>query len=836
MTLSKEIIQQIKADKGLSPSYTYWGTNSCFRGEFKQVENVNPKILEALQQLKVNKLYSHQVEAINEVNDGKNVILVTGTSSGKSLCYQVPILEKYLNTGLSTALLLFPTKALTYDQLYAFNYIQNLVVDREIAAVYDGDTPASIRQSIRKNSKVILTNPDMLNVALLPFHTNWATFFQNLNFIVIDELHQYRGIFGSHFSNLIRRLKRVLEFYGSKPQFIMTSATIGNPKELAELLLEEPVEVIEKDDSPKGERNTVFYNPPLIHPDLGIREGLLTSAVKIGSYLIAKDIQTIVFCRSRRFVELVVRGLRENFHGFESKIRGYRSGYLKSERREIESGLKNRSILLVAATNALELGVDIGGVDAVVIAGYPGSTASIKQMSGRAGRHQSDSISIILASMNPLDQYFARFPETLFSRPIEQAYIDPDNPLILLPHLKASAYEYPFTTSSTFGNIQKDELGIFLDYLVEQNDLQKKGDKYFWMSEVFPAREFSIRSTSASNLVLQVENDDEAHTVGEVDFNSGLWMVHPGAVYLHDGTEYLVKSLDLEKKIAFMIPYQGTYRTEPINTEEISIDEIKKVEPLEYCELKYGTLDIVSQVNGFKKIDSYTNEVLGVESLTLPQTNLNTNGFWVVLKSNLIEKLNDQNKWLAQKNDYGPEWNHLRDLVLSRDHNTCQSCGKKGGILPLQIHHKIPFKSFTSIKAANSIDNLVSLCADCHRLAEMNVKIRSCLAGLRYVFANLAPLLVLCDPRDIDSVSDPYSKFEGLSPVVLIHDTVPGGIGLSDSLFSQFSTLIQKSFELVSTCPCESGCPSCVGPEAENGIGGKPETLYLLSLLKEQYD
>ncbi len=827
-----QIIESFKVDEKFSACLEYWDHSLESQGKSVPITGVHPKIARSLNELGLDSLYTHQTEAITNILQGKNVILVTGTASGKSLCYQIPILQTFLETGSSTALLLFPTKALTYDQLYAINRLENLVFPgKPISAVYDGDTPPVRRQQIRNNSKILLTNPDMLNIALLPYHTNWAPFFQNLRYIVIDELHQYRGIFGSHFCNILRRLNRILNFYKANPQFILTSATIGNPQELAEKVIEKPIYLIDNDQSPKGEKNTFLYNPPLVIPELGIREGLLNSTIKISSYLLEKNVQSIVFCQSRRLTELVVRQMREKFPLLNSQIRGYRSGYLKNERREIERDLKDGKIRLVAATNALELGVDIGGVDAVVIAGYPGSVSSLKQMSGRAGRTNKPSISIFVASMNPLDQFFARFPQYLFSMPIEKALIDPNNPLILLPHIQSSAFEYPFTVVDKFGNLGQQTLIEYLDFLVENNVLQKKLDKYFYLSSVFPAGSYSIRGTASTNIILQLEENGIKRTIGEVDYDSGFWMCHQGAVYIHDGNEYHVDSLDLEQNIATLSIFSGTYHTDPIKSEQVAIEEVDKSKEMEYLDLKFGVVNIISQVTGYKKTDNLTREILGTETLMLPPTNLNTRGFWLKLNQNCIKSIKENSKWYGEINDYGPNWKMIRERVLSRDENKCQSCGKSGQTNPLHVHHKIPFKLFSSLEIANSLENLVTLCPECHKVTELNVKIRSCISGLRYAISNMAPLLVLCDPKDLNSISDPNAPFEDFSPVILIHDTVPGGIGLSESLYERFNLLIQKCYELVATCPCENGCPSCVGPASENGEGGKSETLYLLTLI-----
>ena len=838
MYLSAEIINKLKNHPLLSPNFTVWDCKNSQLGSYGEIESLlGSNIQYSLKKLGLTKLYAHQVNALRCIDDGENVVISTGTASGKSLCYQIPILESYSKTGMSTALLLYPTKALTHDQLNSFSSLaltleQNLV-KKPVTSVYDGDSPSYLRQSIRKNVNVLLTNPDMLNVALLPHHTNWSRFFQNLNYVVIDELHQYKGVFGSHFANIIRRLKRVLDFYGATPQFILTSATIGNPKGLAEKVIELPVTLIEQDASPKGERYVVLYNPPLISPEFGIREGLLSSTVKLASFFLENGIQTIFFCRSRRFVEIVTKELKQKFPEFDRRIRGYRSGYLRHERREIESGLKDGSISLVAATNALELGVDIGGVDSVIIAGYPGSMASIKQMSGRAGRHQNPSICLIIASMNPLDQYFARYPDSLFSKPIEHALIDANNPLILLPHLRSSAFEIPFSYTDNFGELSENNLRKYWDYLIEEGSVQNKKGKYYWLADNYPSADLSIRSTATSSIILQTDDEGMKKTIGTVDFNSGLWMCHQGAIYLHDGEQFHVDTLDLESQTASLTRGDFSYNTEPLRTMEISIVSRKSEKEFLNYKINFGEVEVQSQVTGFKKFDGVTREVLSTEPLALPVTSLLTCGFWVILNKICVEKLREAKMWYGDPNNYGQNWPMIRKSILERDEYRCQSCGAQTKHESMHVHHKIPFKSFNSAILANLPDNLVTLCQTCHHLAELNVKIRNSLSGLRYMVANLAPLLVLCDSNDIGSYSDPQAKFEDSQPVVIVHDTTPAGIGLSESLFGRFDLLLEKCNDLVRSCTCESGCPSCVGPDSENGFGGKQETIYLLSLLME---
>ena len=781
-------------------------------------------------------LYSHQLEALNLIKVQKDVVITTGTASGKSLCYQIPILNQLLLDGHSTALLFFPTKALTYDQLKSFSGLisgTSLSDNPYLASVYDGDTPSSQRIHIRQKSKILLSNPDMLNIGILPHHTNWAHFFENLKYVVIDEIHLYRGVFGSHIANLIRRLNRIIDFYGAKPQYIMASATIANPSDLAQKLAGRKVVEVTEDGSPRGEKQFVIYNPPFVNQELGIREGVMSASTKLSTLFLVHDIQSLVFCRTRRFVELLLREIREVNPKDSNRIRGYRSGYLKNDRREIESGLKDGTINMAVATNALELGVDIGGVDAVLIAGYPGTICSLRQRIGRSGRSLNSSISVLVTSMNPLDQFFARNPQYLLGRPLEQALINPDNPLILLPHIKSASFEFPFQEGDNFGNLSWEELVEYLDYLVSEGVLQKRKSRYFWLSDSYPSNDYSLRSTISNKVLIQYQDTEtnELETIGEVDYESALWMVHPGAVYLQDGLAYVVTDLDLKNSIATLTDHRGDFITEPIITEDIEpINLIKKTDEI-YYSLHYGEIEVNSQVTGFKKVQDLTRTVLSIETLDLPIVKLQTTGFWMELKPECIKRMREESLWLSDTNDYGKEWKRISQSVRQRDGYTCQSCGKHEDGTAFHVHHKIPFKTFTSIEKANDMDNLVTLCPICHRLAELNIRMRSALSGLKYLMSNLAPLLVMCEPTDLGAFADPNAKFADSNPVVLLYDAIPAGIGLSSSLYDRISELLEKCYLMVSTCDCQDGCPSCVGPVSEMGLGGKKETLFLLDML-----
>jgi DEAD/DEAH box helicase domain-containing protein len=628
---------------------------------------------------------------------------------------------------------------------------------------------------------------------------------------------------------LIRRLKRITEFYGSNPIFVMTSATIGNPQELAERLIEDKVSVIENDGSPKGNRNFLIYNPPLINRDLGIREGVLSATIGISTLLLQNGIQTLVFGQSRRFIELVVRSLRNANPKFKDQIRGYRSGYLRRDRREIELGLKNGSILLAAATNALELGVDIGGVDVVLLAGYPGSISSMKQRAGRAGRTNNSSLSIMIASMNPLDQFLARNPEYLINKPIEQALIDPDNPLILLPHMTNAAFELPFREHENFGHLNWEMVEEYLDYLVSDSVLYEKSGKYYWLKDNYPAKDFSIRNAAPNTIILVVKTEEGNTTIGQVDFNSGLWMVHKGAIYVHDGNSYHVDELDLEQNVAYLSIYNGDTVSKPIIGSEVELIEVLKNESKANFTNNFGEIVVKTQVEGYQIIQYPSGEIINTESVESPQTRLLTKGSWIVLSDECIETMKNEKMWLSEPNDYGPEWKKIREKILLRDNYRCQSCGKSTG--ELHIHHKIPFKNFINTEIANTEENLITLCPECHKLAELNVRLRSGISGLGYILLNLSPLFALCDTRDLGLYVDPAAKFVNNKPVIMLYDTIAGGIGLSEVIYRRMKDLIYRGIEVVSNCDCQDGCPSCVGAIAENGSGGKKETLFLMQLL-----
>ena len=840
-----------KRDPNTAPNLFAWRTVPPRSAQTHPFPRDLPAPLsQALMAAGIHSLYSHQLEAWTTVQRNQNIILSTGTASGKTLAYNLPIFAELLTNPNSRALYLFPTKALTQDQLSTlknFN-LQTLQPYNISTAIYDGDTPASARPSIRKNARIVLTNPDMLHTGVLPHHTNWADFFTYLKYIVIDETHTYRGVFGSHVANVIRRLKRVAKFYGAKPQFVLASATIGNPKELAERLIEEPAQLIDNDGSGRGPRHFIIYNPPLVDESLGLRKSSLLEGVRLAQDILKNGIQSVVFARSRRSVEIILTYLQEiqpqasklqsPITNHQSQIRGYRSGYLPQQRREIEKGLRDGTVKTVVATNALELGIDIGGLGAAILVGYPGTVASARQQAGRAGRGLESAAAVLVTSANPIDQFLAHHPEYFFERSPEQALINPDHLLILLEHLRCAMFELPFQKSEGFSSISAQTIEEYLNFLVENNEAHLSHEKYFWMADQYPAANISLRSASPQSVVIQTTIDDRPQTIGIVDGESAVWMTHPGAVYLHEAQQYFVEELNLEEHIARLRPIASDYYTEPLRgtTVEVLFEAAQATAP--GAEKKWGELLVTTQVTGFLKRRWYTHEMLGQEPLDLPPSEMQTTGYWISLSEETISHLRAIGAWTNDPNDYGPDWARTRDRVRARDKYTCQVCGTPETTRQHDVHHKVPFRSFVQLgstepayQRANRLENLTTLCPSCHKKVEENVRIRSGLAGLAYVLGNLAPLFLMCDPSDLGTHIEPVENKTFTQPTVVLYDSVPAGIGFSQKLFEMHDELMARAFELVSDCPCADGCPSCVGPGGENGYGGKQEALEILKEL-----
>jgi DEAD/DEAH box helicase domain-containing protein len=860
-------------DPAITSNIVAWRTFPARPARFVPYpHDLHQALRSALQARGIHALYSHQALAWQHVQAGRPFIVVTSTASGKTLCYNLPVLDRLLRDPHARALYLFPTKALAQDQKGALDQLSadldayydiQAASQRPVtlrAATYDGDTPSHERPTIRKVARLIISNPDMLHAGVLPHHTLWAEFFRSLQFVVIDEVHAYRGVFGSHVANLLRRLKRIAQFYGTSPQFILTSATIANPVELAERLIEEPVTLVDEDGAGRGARHFLIYNPPIVNRDLGLRRSALLESVRLAEYHVQHHVQTIVFARTRQSVELILRYLRRQTSSINPaprsneldatpKIRGYRSGYLPRERRDIEQGLREGSVRAVVATTALELGIDIGGMGAAVLAGYPGTIAGTWQQAGRAGRQtapfpgdkragdvekESASLATLITSASPLDQFLARHPDYFFDRSPERALINPDNLLILLAHLRCAAFELPFRVGESFGRVEGTRVLEFLRFLRESGVLHQSADKFFWMADRYPAEDVSLRSASPEVVVLQAQETGEWTTIGQVDQASAHWMVHPGAVYLHEGHSYLVDDLDLDQHIARLRHVEVDYCTQPHSETTVRLLE-KLDEAATYGATKaYGEISITQQVIGFRKIKWFTQEHLGLDEVSLPPTELVTTGYWLALSEASVAHLRAQGLWANDPNDYGPNWAAQRDRARERDSHRCQQCGTPEGARAHHVHHKIPFRAFASYQQANQLSNLVTLCPSCHRRAELAVRMRSGLAGLAFALGHLAPLFLMCDARDVGVHSDPQSPLADGQPVVVVYDQVPAGVGFSERLFELHEELMANALDLVVACECTEGCPSCVGPAGENGQGGKRQTLAILEALASQ--
>jgi len=736
-------------------------------------------LAEAYRAKGIRELYSHQAATAELVHDGKNVVVVTPTASGKTLCYNLPVLNAVLENPDTRALYLFPTKALAQDQLTELHDLSMRLDDCFGVFTYDGDTPSDARKAIRERGHIVLTNPDMLHAGILPHHTKWMRLFENLRYIVLDELHTYRGVFGSHLANVLRRLKRVARFYGSNPQFICCSATIANPGELASSLIEESVEVVEENGAPSGEKVFVFYNPPMVNRNLGIRRSYINESTRVAQEILGRKLQTIVFANSRLHTEILLTYLQQANPAKPGKpepIRGYRGGYLPGERREIERGLRDGHIHGVVATNALELGIDVGSLDACVMAGYPGSIASTWQRAGRAGRRSGSSCAVFVASSAPLDQFIVQHPQYFFGNSPEQAHIQPDNLEILVNHLKCAAFELPISPEEKFGDVNVAEL---CERLGEAGFLHLSGGEWHWIDEAYPADTISLRAVTSDNFIIidtTGEENGKPEVIGEVDFSSALTTVHPKAIYIHQGQQYHVEQLDFDKRKAYVRPVDVDYYTDAIRYTQVRVLEIAEEEAIAGPAARvHGDVLVRSQVVGFKKIKFFTNENVGSGKLELPENEMHTTSFWITLGHELL------------------------------------------AALPFSLSER-----------------------------------QSGIFGLLYALGSMATLLMMCDRRDLgtavgerppsaaseidwedfarDGTAFPEEKpfFE---PNLYIYDAYPGGIGFSEPLYRACKTLIERTRELIAGCPCENGCPSCVGPVSDRSERTKEVALQILDRL-----
>lgn len=715
---------------------------------------ISARLQERLAEDGIESLFAHQARAVERVRQGEHVVVVTGTASGKSLCYQIPVLEALEEDPAARALLLFPTKALAQDQL---KVLRRLLAEEEgarspRAGTYDGDTPTNLRTRLRDEANLLLTNPDMLHSGILPHHARWSGFFSRLQYVVVDEIHVYRGIFGSHVANVLRRLRRIAAHYGADPIFICASATIANPGELASRLIGAPVTVVDEDGSPRGRKHFVFWNPPRAGEMAMERRSSNLEARDLLVELIKDGYQTIAFVKARLLTEVLLRycqeALREAGGGLAAKLRAYRAGYLASERRKIEAALFNGELRGVISTNALELGIDVGSLDAAILVGYPGTIASTWQQAGRAGRRQSESVAILVGHNAPIDQYLMQNPDYFFRNNPENAILDPGNPHILLNHLRCAAFEIPIPVpeEGTWGEYAP----AILDLLQDRALVRQVKGRWFYASEDYPAATFSLRNSGENEYTI-IDTSETNRVIGTIDEPSAFTQVHPQAVYLHDAETYLVDSLDLSERIVYLHKTDVDYYTQAVTDSYIDAadpelerswaadpdgsasttsgnDERK---PAPTVALSFGECSIHEKVTMFKKIKFGSRDSLGYGQVDLPHWTLRTTALWFVFSAPVLAKALQQGR--------------------------------------------VPADGLT---------------------------------GIANVLAEVVSLHVMCDPHDLGTAVDMRNTG---GPTVFLYDKYPGGLGYAQRAFHRFEEMLAAALRLIEGCPCEDGCPSCVG-------------------------
>ncbi len=636
----RQLLDSLRRDHRFMSHVTRWEVIPPRPAKFADFpEEVDPRLVRVLKDRGIDRLYSHQADAVRLTAAGRSVVVPTPTASGKTLCYNLPVLGTMLAEPQARALYLFPTKALSQDQMLEVHDLVTALGADIKTYTFDGDTPGTARKAIRSSGNIVVTNPDMLHQGILPHHTLWVKLFENLRYVVVDEVHQYRGVFGSHVANVLRRLRRIANFYGSDPVFICCSATIANPLELSERLTGVSMAPVAGNGAPRAEKHFIFYNPPVVNAELGIRASVVKTARGIAERFLATGSQLIVFARSRVRVELLLTYLQRAGRrvGIKSgQVRGYRGGYLPAERRAIEAGLRDGSIHAVVSTNALELGIDIGRLDVCIMAGYAGTVAGTWQQAGRAGRRQDVSAVVLVASSNPLDQYIISNPDYFFGRSPEHATVDPDNLVILMSHLKCAAFELPFARGERFGDT---EVGEILDYLADQRVLHAGGERYHWMSDTYPAEDVSLRSAAPDNVVIIDHETPGGRVIGEMDLFSAQELLHEDAIYMHGAGQYHVDRLDWKRREAHVKPVQVDYYTDAQRKSELKTLTADLERPLGAGKLAVGEVGLVAKVTVFKKIKLGTHETVGAGRVHLPEMEMHTQSFWWELPEDVHERM-----------------------------------------------------------------------------------------------------------------------------------------------------------------------------------------------------
>ncbi|MET0014535.1 MAG: DEAD/DEAH box helicase [Sedimenticola sp.] len=745
--------------------------------------DLDTKIAAALESRQITQLYTHQSACWHSVKDGRHTAIVTPTASGKTLCYNLPVLQAALQRK-AKALYMFPTKALAQDQvaeLLELNQAGELGVR---AFTFDGDTPGDARKAVRTKGDIVVTNPDMLHQGILPHHTKWAQFFEALEYVVIDEMHTYRGVFGSHVSNIMRRLRRICRFYGSDPQFILCSATIANPAELAGQLVGEEVNAITESGAPQGAKHLLLWNPPVVNPDLGIRASARSQSTRIAKAAVHQGMKSIIFAQSRLMVEVLTKYLKDRFDKDPrkpSRIAAYRGGYLPTERRAMEKKLRVGQIDCVVATSALELGVDIGSLDVSILNGYPGTIAGTWQRLGRAGRRQRTALGILVASSLPLDQYIIRNPDFFMGASPEQARIDPDQLLILLDHIRCAAFELPFRQGERFGG---EPLLEMLGFLEESGILHREGDQWHWMADSYPANSVSLRSVAEGNFVVIDTTDGQQKVIAEVDYSAAPMTLYEGAIYMIQSMPYQVERLDWDGRKAFVTRTRADYYTDAIDYTRLKIlDQFSEAEHPK-SEVSRGEVHLVRRVAGYKKIRYYTHENIGFGTINLPDQEMHTSAVW----------------WQVN---------------------------------PRQLEERFPTRQ-------QALDGFLGASYALHHVAAMKMLSEPRDIGRAVGDGNARWFATVGSSgrgtlRDSEGKALDPSTLQQFTPTLFLYDNYPGGIGISEPLFSKQQAVVADATDLIVDCDCEYGCPSCIGPilasDEERGYSPKQAALTVLTLL-----
>ena len=742
MSQLSELVSLLEKDSSFLSCVTRWEKIAPKKGVFADLpKDLDEKLYSALKSRGIDRLYSHQAESYRQVRSGNNIVVVTPTASGKTLCYNLPVMQNLLADAGARALYLFPTKALSQDQQSELNEV---VLGGEIPVkifTYDGDTPSSVRVSARDTGRIVITNPDMLHSGILPNHPKWIKFLSSLKYVVVDEIHTYRGVFGSHMANLIRRLRRIALFYGSDPQFICCSATIGNPKELATQILDSEPVLIDNNGSPSGEKHLILYNPPLVDPVQGIRRGVVNEANRLATRLLKAGIKTIVFARSRVRTELIASYINSNLANVYNdnrriRVEPYRGGYLPSERRAIEKGLREGTIQGVVSTSALELGIDIGGLDAAILAGFPGSIASSWQQAGRSGRRSALSLAILIASAAPVDQYLIRHPEYFLGSSPESGWVDPNNLYILLDHLKCAVFELPFSRGDVFG----EDTPALLEHLEENGIVRLAEDSWYWSDRSYPSERISLRSSTSENVVIINTTKGKYDVIGEMDRVSAKELIFDEAVYIHRGDQFMVSKLDLENHKCYVEEAEVNYYTDSIVKSDIKVLQIDEENLQAGCKTLIGDVLVRREISKFKKIRYHTHENVGYGEISLPEEEM-----------------------------------HTRSVILVFEPGSRASDAFSQ--VPVQIKEGVIGRLGTLIR-------------------------------------QVAPVFLLCAARDIgvsERLRDPYTG----APSIYIYDMYPGGTGLSEGFSQKVPEILAACLDLIDSCQCSAGCPSCIGPVDE---------------------